>query len=217
MAIRLDAETVDKQGFPVVSWEEDRNLFAPEGHGRARVACFIKPDKEGVLHFVCVGSVRHGRFEEARRWDMLRTFERATAEHLYYSGGDRAALDWLGSRSKSGAGRVLMADGAHVMLANFADVQVSAPMHLNCADCAPVEMVPLHDRLHREFIAKRDELVSNLCGTDAVWSKDKPEFVPHVPNISARGRTVRGWVYDLLGAATVAGLIGSAIYLFIIR
>jgi hypothetical protein len=93
MAIQLDDEGVGKQGFPVVCWEEDRNLFAPEGHGPARVACFIKPDEHGVLQFVCVGSVRHGQFVEARPWDKLKSFERATAEHLYFSAGDRAALD----------------------------------------------------------------------------------------------------------------------------
>jgi hypothetical protein len=31
MAIRLDPKAADAQGLPVVSWEEDRNLFAPGG------------------------------------------------------------------------------------------------------------------------------------------------------------------------------------------
>ena len=46
MAIRFDTITMDDQNLPVVSWEEDRNIFAPEGIGPARVACFIRPDKE---------------------------------------------------------------------------------------------------------------------------------------------------------------------------
>ena len=67
MAIRFDKVTEDEQKLPVVSWEEDRNIFAPAGFGPARVACFIRPDKEsGRLMFVAAGSVRHGDFEEAR-------------------------------------------------------------------------------------------------------------------------------------------------------
>ena len=72
MAIRIDALTHDVQGLPVVSWEEDRNLFAPDGIGPARVACYIRPDeKTGVLQFVAAGSVRHGDFEEARPWEAV--------------------------------------------------------------------------------------------------------------------------------------------------
>ena len=70
MGIWLDRELVDDQGFPVVTWEEDRNLMAPGGIGRVRVSCFIRPDAEGVLQFVAVGSVRHGAFEEARPWEV---------------------------------------------------------------------------------------------------------------------------------------------------
>jgi hypothetical protein len=67
MAIRLDKERTDAQGLPVVTWEEDRNLFAPGGISPARVACFIQPDAEtGVMQFVSAGLVRHGEFVEAR-------------------------------------------------------------------------------------------------------------------------------------------------------
>ena len=77
MGIRLDPEQADAQGLPVVTWEEDRNQFAPEGPGPARVACFIRPDTEtGVLQFVAAGSVRHGSFEEARPWEALKSFEK---------------------------------------------------------------------------------------------------------------------------------------------
>ena len=117
---------VDAQGLPVVTWEEDRNLFAPEGAGPARVACFIRPDeKTGVLQFVSAGSVRHGAFEEARPWELLKSFQSGTADQLYYAASDRAALDLLASKSKSGAGRLLATDGAQVMLANFADERAS--------------------------------------------------------------------------------------------
>ena len=71
MAIRLDAKAEDAQGLPVVSWEEDRNLFAPGGATPARVSCFIRPDENGVLQFVSIGPVRHGETEEARPWEKL--------------------------------------------------------------------------------------------------------------------------------------------------
>ncbi len=156
MTIKLDPVAADGQGLPVVAWEEDRNHFAPEGAGRARIACFIRRDeKSGVLQFVRSGSVRHGAFEEARPWDRLVSFGRETAEQLYTSASDRALLDVLASKSKSGAGRLLATDGAQVMLANFADERPSVPMHLNCAESSPAEVALLHDRLHREFILNR--------------------------------------------------------------
>lgn len=175
MAIRLDAEQVDAQGFPVVTWEEDRNLFAPEGFGPARVCCFIRPDKTtGVLQFVSAGSVRHGQFEEARPWELLKSFEKGSADQLYYAAQDRAALDLLAGKSKSGAGRLLATDGAHVMLANFADEHASEAMHLNCADASLTDMGTLHNRLNREFLVKRAPLVGEICGGEYVWPKDRP-------------------------------------------
>ncbi len=211
MAIRLDPEAVDEQGLPVVSWEEDRNLFAPEGFGPARVACFIRPDKEtGVLQFVAAGSVRHGKFGEARPWELLKSFEKGTAEQHYYSAADRALLDVLASKSKSGAGRLLAADGAHVMLANFADERVSVAMHLNCADAPPVEVALLHDRLHREFIAKRAHLLSDNCGGDYVWPKDKPFVVWQAPAPVAVPRWM-GRLVDV-SIAAVLGLIAWGLY-----
>jgi hypothetical protein len=168
MAIRLDPVQADAQGLPVVTWEEDRNLFAPEGPGPARVACFIRPDQEtGVLQFVASGSVRHGSFEEARPWETLKSFEKASADQLYYGASDRAALDLLAGKSKSGAGRILAADGAFVMLANFADERASVATHLNCADATFTDMALLHDRLQREFIGKRLHLINELSPVSA--------------------------------------------------
>ena len=216
MAIRLDPEQTDAQGLPVVTWEEDRNLFAPEGPGPARVACFIRPDQEtGVLQFVAAGSVRHGPFEEARPWELLKSFEKGSADQLYYAGSDRAALDLLASKSKSGAGRLLAADGAHVMLANFADARASVPTHLNCADASPVEVTLLHDRLHREFIAKRPHVVNEICGGEYIWPKDKPfiAFEPPAPIVIPR------WKARLvdLSIAVVLVLIAWAFYEFVLR
>src|SRR5215470_7207098 len=117
MAIRLDVKTTkDAQDLPVVSWEEDRNRFAPGGISPARVACFIRPDANGVLQFVSVGWVRHGEFEEARPWEALVSFEVKTAEQLYHA-GERVLVGVLAG--KSSAARLLAHDGAQVILANF--------------------------------------------------------------------------------------------------
>ena len=216
MAIRLDDERYDAQGLPVVTWEEDRNHFAPEGTGRAHVACFIRPDeKTGALLFVKAGSVRHGAFEEARAWHKLASFGRDTAEHLYTSASDRALLDILASKSKSGVGRLLAADGAQVLLANFGDERASVPMHLNCAEAPPVEVAMLHDRLHREFIARRPELLREKCGDEPVWPKAKPfaAYEPPAPAVLPR------WKARLvdLSIAVVLGLIGWGLYEFVLR
>ena len=210
MGIRLDGETVDTQGLPVVTWEEDRNLFAPDGVGRARIACFIRPDDAGVLQFVSAGSVRHGAFEEARPWERLVSFAAETAEQLYYNARERVLMDTLAGKSKSGAGRILVTDGARVMLANFGDDRPSVPMHLNDADCAPVEMAMLHDRLHREFIARRTELLRDKCNGEYVWPKDEPFIVyrPPAPRAIPR-RPV--WMMDLL-IGTVLVLAGFGLY-----
>jgi hypothetical protein len=180
MAIRLDPGAVDAQGLPVVSWEEDRNLFAPGGAAPARVACFIRPDEHGVLQFVSVGAARHGAFEEARPWEKLVSFGVDKADQHYYSAGDRGLLGILAGKSKSGVGRLLATDGAFVILANFADERRSVPMHLNCADCSPVEAAMLHDRLRLEFLDRRLDLVADQCGGEFAWPEDRP-FVAHSP------------------------------------
>jgi hypothetical protein len=216
MGIRLDPEQADAQGLPVVTWEEDRNLFASEGPGPARVACFIRPDAEtGVLQFVTAGSVRHGPFEEARPWELLKSFEKASADQLYQTASDRAAIDLLASKSKSGAGRLLATDGALVMLANFADTRGSVATHLNCADASLTDMALLHDRLQREFIAKRLHLVNELCGGEFVWPKDKAfvAFQAPAPGVVPR------WKARLvdLSIAMVLALIGWELYAFVVR
>ena len=216
MAIRLDPEQADAQGLPVVTWEEDRNLFAPEGAGPARVACFIRPDSEtGVLQFVASGSVRHGFFEEARPWETLKSFEKGSADQLYYAGSDRAALDLVASKSKSGAGRLLAADGAVVMLANFADARASVATHLNCADATLTDVALLHDRLHREFIGKRLHLINEVCSGEYIWPKDKP-FMAYKPPAPAAITRWKARLVDLSIVATL-GLIGWGIYEFVFR
>jgi hypothetical protein len=216
MVIRLDREQADAQGLPVVTWEEDRNLFAPEGAGPSRVACFIRPDaKTGVLQFVAAGSVRHGSFEEARSWELLKSFEKGVGDQLYYTSSDRAAIDLLTSKSKSGVGRLLAKDGALVMLANFADAHASVAMHLNCADATLTDVALLHDRLHREFIAKRLHLVNELCGGGYIWPKDKPfeAYKPPAPAVIPR------WKARLvdLSIAVMLALVAWGLYEFVFR
>jgi hypothetical protein len=209
MPIRLDPLGADDQGFPVVTWEEDRNLFAPDAISPARVACFIRPDAAGALQFVSSGPVRHGAFEEARPWEKLVSFTVEKAEQLYVSSSERALLDSLASKSKSGAGRLLAADGSFVILANFADERRSVPMHLNCAECAPVEAAMLHDRLRRQFIDRRMEVLNEKCGGEYVWKKQP--FVAYEPSVT---KFAPRWQARLIDVSLVLmlGLIGWALY-----
>jgi len=216
MAIRLDAKTTkDAQDLPVVTWEEDRNLFAPGGVTPARVSCFIRPDENGVLQFVSVGLVRHGEIEEARSWQKLVRFEVKRADELYHSAKDRVLLDVLASKSKSGAGRVFTTDGAFVILANFADERRAVPMHLNCADCTPVEADTVHDRLNFEFLDRQRDLIAERCDGAYVWPKDKP-FVAHRPPTAA---PLPRWKARLVDLAIVLalGLIGWGLYALLMR
>jgi hypothetical protein len=213
MAIRLGPPAADDQGLPAVNWEEDRNLFAPGGVTPAPVSCFIRPDAGGVLQFVSVGLVRHGRFEEERPWEALKGFAVERADQHYYSGRDRALLEHLASKSKSGVGRLLTADGAFVIVATFGDEQRSVPMHLNCADCTPVEAAMLHDRLRFEFLDRKWDLIDKRCNGEFVWPKDKP-FIPYTPPAP----TPSSWWMARLADVLIMGIFGSiavALYLFL--
>lgn len=215
MGIRLDPEQVDEQGLPVVAWEEDRNLFAPEGAGRARITCFIRPDAFGVLQFVSAGSVREGAFEEARPWEALHSFQSGPAEQLYTTQAERAWRDVLTARSKSGMVRAILTDSAQVMMANFADEHASVAMHLNCAEASTVDMARLHDRLHNAFIVKRTLLMKQKCGPDRKWPKATP-FVAHKPPAPPyEPPWVAPLVYALFAAAL--GAAGFAFYWFVVR
>ncbi len=215
MAIRQDKERTDEQGLPVVTWEEDRNLFAPGGISPAQVACFIRPNEKGELQFVSAGLVRQGEFEEARPWEKLVSFGTGTAEQHYHSPGERAVIDTLASKSKSGVGRVLATDGAHVVLAHFADERPSIGMHLNCAEASPAEVALLHDRLSREFVAKRPLLVNEICGGEYIWPKDKP-FIAFPSPVPAADPRWKARLVDLSIAAMLA-LIGWGLYEFVLR
>ena len=117
--------------------------------------------------FVAAGSVRHGEFEEARPWELLHSFEQTVADQIYPSAHERVILDTLGR--KNSMTRIVLTDGAHVMLANFADERTSVGMHINCASASPVEVALLHDRLRREFIDKRHHYVTDCCDGAFIW------------------------------------------------
>jgi hypothetical protein len=215
MAIRLDSTSPDAQGLPVVSWEEDRNLFAPDGISPARVSCFIRPDENGVLQFVSVGLVRHGLVEEGRAWEKLTGFAVERADEQYYSASRRALFDLVANKSKSGVGRLLLTDGAYVLFANFGDEQSSMAMHLNCADCTRVEADMLHDRLRLEFLDRRWDLINKQCNRKYVWPKHKP-FVPHTPPASQASSWWLRRLSDVF-VVLILGLIGAVLYLLLGR
>jgi hypothetical protein len=121
----------------------------------------------------------------------------------------------LANKSKSGAGRLILTDGAHVMLANFRDERASVATHLNCASASPVEVALLHDHLRREFLVKRDDFVRERCGGDYIWPKDEP-FTPYdLPKPPALPR----WLDWLVNASVAAllGLIGFGVYWLVLR
>jgi hypothetical protein len=215
MGIRLLSHTKDWQGFPVVIWQEDRNLFAPHGGGRARIDCFIQPNEVGELQFVSTGAVRYGGFEKARSWAKLVSFSVERADQLYVSAANRALLDVVASRSKSGVGRLITIDGAFVILANFADEQASIPMHLNCAACAPVEAAELHNCLHSAFIVNRPDAVNENNGGEFIWPRQK-RFVAYEPPAPVETPLWMEWASNLIAAAVV-GAIGFGFYWLLLR
>jgi hypothetical protein len=215
MGIRLLARTEDPQGFPVIVWQEDRNVFAPHGGGRARIDCFIRPNEHGELQFVSAGAVRYGGFEKERSWAKLVSFSIEKADQLYYSAANRALIDVVASKSKSGAGRLFTTDGAFVILANFADEWRTVPMHLNCAACAPVEVAELHNYLHSTFIANRPAAVEEHNGGEFVWPHKKP-FVAYEPPAPVETPLWMEWASNLIAAAVV-GAIGFGFYWLVIR
>ena len=111
MAIRFDDNKPDAQDLPVVSWVEDRNLFAPGSGGPARVTCFIRPDEEGVLQFVAAGSVRHGnswRRGPGSGWSLSSEARRITLLFGARPGSAGMARD----KGKTGIARMATTDGA---------------------------------------------------------------------------------------------------------
>src|SRR5262249_45816918 len=136
MAIRLEPVTTDEAGLPVVAWDEDRNLFAPEGGRRARIECrILKEAGTGRLLFVAGGSVRAGLFEEGRPWEALAGFESDSADRHYYSAAELRLREV--ATQKSAGLKLLLGDAAFVTLASFNDDRPNLSLHINCASAAP--------------------------------------------------------------------------------
>jgi len=217
MAIKLDVIGKDDQGLPVVSWEEDRNLFAPGGGGRERVSCFIRPDKEtGELQFVAVGLVRHGAYEETRPWRKLTSFSTALAENLHATAQQKVLMQALGEKNR--AARVLLTDGAHVVVAHFEGREgFDAPLNLNCADASAAEASELYAVLTREFFGERERVLNaSKCRGEYLWPKDAPPFVAYTPG---KIEPLSPWIVRLVDLSVVAvfGLFGWGFYWFLLR
>lgn len=108
-----------------------------------------------------------------------------------------------------------MTDGAQVVLAHFADEQASVAMHLNCASTSPVEVARLHDRLRREFIDKRLDVVVEKCDSEFVWPSKK-EFKPFTlprPDKAPASKNMT----ENVGVAFALGLICLGIIYFVLH
>lgn len=175
MGIKIEWETVDSNGFPMVSWKEDRNLVG--GAGYRRIMCFIWLGANGVLQFA---SSRRKWFQtkaEMRPWESLVSFSIESSDQIYYSGTDHALRNFSGSSKELGRSiQVLLADGAYVISANFSDDHPSLPMYLTRANCTQAQARELHDRLLREFIAKREGYVREINQGEYVWKGKYPTF-----------------------------------------
>jgi hypothetical protein len=76
-------------------------------------------------------------------------------------------------------------------------------------------MAILHDRLHREFIAKRDDLVHTACHGEYVWPKDK-RFVAYELPAPISLPSWANWAANAL-AVMIFGLCGFALYWLLIK
>jgi hypothetical protein len=216
MSIRID-ETIrkDAQGFPVVSWIEDRNMFA--SGALEKVTCVIRPNREGVLEFVAFGKVRFGDEEEALPWDQLEGFDVSEGEALYRTPEWAALIKAATEKSRIAA--ALLRDGAAVIMARFKPRAESQPhyMHLNCASATLAEVHHLVARLDREFIGQRRRLVADRDCEDFVWQEaSNGKFVAYVPVPLAR----LPWYLAALANASVLAILTAcvfAFYYFVIR
>ena len=141
-------------------------------------------------------------------------FEPTLADQHYLSAHERVILDTV--KRKNSLTRIVLTDGAHVMLATFTDDRASVGMHINCASASPVEVALLHNRLRREFIDKRHDYVTDCCDGAFIWPEDKPAFKPFALPEPVK---LPAWA-DWLANAVVAGILalsGFGFYWFVVR
>ena len=192
-------------------------MYAPGSVGRERVSCFIRPDETtGELHFVAVGAVRHGAYVETRPWRKLTSFSLGVAENLHATAQERSLVQALGEKNR--AARVLLTDGAHVVVAHFEGREgFDAPLNLNCADASAAEASELYAILTREFFGDRDTVLNaTKCRGEYVWPKDAPPFVAYTPG---KIEPVSPWIVRAIDLSIVAvlGLFGFGFYWFVLR
>jgi hypothetical protein len=156
--IALDPERVDGNGFPVVSWVERRNGFAPDGAGLARVECAIREDwRTGALLVSVMGGLRAGEVQQGRAWEALTGFDAsATAQQLFYPGSQSSGMR-------------LVQDQARVIQANFLDDRPSLPLYVNRADASEAAIRELHSILTHHFLSGRDHWLRQINDGQFLW------------------------------------------------
>jgi hypothetical protein len=218
MAIRIESITRDAQGLPVVTWIEDRDMFAPGGGGRERISCFIRPDKDGVLQFVAAGTRRHGAEEEARPWQKLAGFEVVEAGRLYRTPLFKALIDALTKKNPmTGAA---LTDGAFVTVALFSEEKrgLDIPIHINCAIATSAEANELYALLRREFIDEREPILGevNFDGR-YVWPVRKQPFTAYKHEKLPAAPWWHEWAANGIVAAILGGLAALGFWWLVVR
>lgn len=209
-----DCVVTHDAGLPVVSWTETRSMF-----GREAVQCRIKQDKRtGELMFVAIGAVRDpdGRFEEGRPWKTLTSFKPEPAVRLYQSPSEQLLREFAGSVSR--AFKIGGQDGGLVLLAQFEDGRELVPMHLNCAECRPVELHQLQDVLQREFITRMDEYAAGANAFNFVAPRGSPLPVyDEAAEPERLGAAADALLWAIAVAVVVVPLVAALWWLKIVR
>jgi hypothetical protein len=156
--IELDPERVDGNGFPVVSWIERRNGFAPDGAGLVRIECSIREDwRTGTLLISVMGGLRAGEAQIGRSWEALTGFDAsATAQQLFYPGSQSSGMRHV-------------QDNARVIQANFLDDRPSLPLYVNRADASEAAIRELHSVLTHHFLSCRDHWLRQINDGQSHW------------------------------------------------
>ena len=145
----------DVMGFPTVTWTENRPNSVKQ------VECKIEFGNNNELLFQTNGSILEAPMYWRRPWEKLVAFRSVPASQLYYTGlENRLRQEFM---NMSALFRLWLPNDAVVMTAEFADDHPSVPMHLNYGIGTPMEVIELHNALHRLFIGEREAIVNTIC------------------------------------------------------
>lgn len=163
-----DLKTIeDDAGFPIVSWTESRNFFAPGGFGHSRVECRImKKAHTGELLFVARGQKDNAPFAQSELWQGLTRFSLQPAASLYRSPTDDIPY---GALAKTQLGQLFLTDKAKLFYAEFGPGV--SPIHVNYADASKRQFDRLHLALTNAFCG-REDYVASKCKTFYRWPID---------------------------------------------